>query len=60
LGGRNRYGDRVEERPPLGDGPPASPADVARAARLSALVGAAATVLAAGGALALPGGRRWR
>jgi adenosylcobinamide-phosphate synthase len=60
LGGRNRYGDRVEERPPLGAGPPAGPADVARAARLSTLVGAAATVLAAAGALALPGGRRWR
>jgi adenosylcobinamide-phosphate synthase len=60
LGGRNRYGDRVEQRPRLGAGPPAGPADVARAARLSTLVGAAATVLAAGAALALPGGRRCR
>jgi adenosylcobinamide-phosphate synthase len=60
LGGRNRYGEWVEERPPLGAGPPAGPADVARAARLSALVGAAATILAAAGALALPGGRSRR
>jgi len=55
LGGRNRYGERVEERPVLGAGSAAraTPADVARAARLSALVGAAATGLAAAGALAL-------
>ena len=53
LGGRNRYGERVEDRPVLGAGPPAGPADVVRAARLSALVGAAATGLAAAGALAL-------
>jgi adenosylcobinamide-phosphate synthase len=52
LGGRNRYGERVEERPALGAGPPAGPADVARAARLSSLVGVAATGLAAAGALA--------
>jgi adenosylcobinamide-phosphate synthase len=58
LGGRNRYGELVEDRPPLGAGPPAGPADVARAARLGALVGAAATALAAGGALALDRGRR--
>jgi adenosylcobinamide-phosphate synthase len=55
LGGRNRYGDRVEHRPILGAGPPAGPAEVLRAARLSALVGAAATALAATAALALPG-----
>jgi adenosylcobinamide-phosphate synthase len=53
LGGRIRYGERVEDRPVLGAGPPAGPGDVARAARLSALVGAAATGLAAAGALAL-------
>src|SRR5262249_41107178 len=34
LGGRNAYGDRVELRPALGDGPPPAPADVARAVRL--------------------------
>jgi len=56
LGGRNRYGERVEDRPVLGAGPPAGPDDVVRAARLSALVGAAATGLAAAGALALRAG----
>ncbi len=45
LGGRNRYGDRVEERPALGDGPPPGPQDVEQAVHLSLLVGAAATVL---------------
>jgi adenosylcobinamide-phosphate synthase len=58
LGGRNRYGELVEERSSLGAGPRAGPADVARAARLSTLVGAAATVLAAAGAVALPTWRR--
>jgi len=65
LGGRNRYGERVEERPSLGTGPPPGPQDVVGAVRLSALVGAAATGLAAGGAWVLgaalgrvPGARR--
>ena len=31
LGGRNRYGERVEDRPLLGTGPPAGPRDVERA-----------------------------
>jgi len=31
LGGRNRYGERTEDRPPLGDGPPPGPADIERA-----------------------------
>jgi adenosylcobinamide-phosphate synthase len=35
LGGENRYGDRVELRPPLGTGRPAEPADIARAVTLS-------------------------
>jgi adenosylcobinamide-phosphate synthase len=43
LGGRNRYGARVEDRPALGDGPPPGAADVARAVRLSRAVVAAAT-----------------
>jgi adenosylcobinamide-phosphate synthase len=47
LGGRTVYPHGVEERPRLGDGPPPTPADLARAARLSRLVGAAAAVLAA-------------
>jgi adenosylcobinamide-phosphate synthase len=42
LGGRNRYGDRVEERPALGEGLPPGPDDVDRAVRLSGRVGAAA------------------
>jgi len=41
LGGRNRYGERVEERPTLGDGPAPGPDDVDRAVRLSLRVGAA-------------------
>ena len=35
LGGENRYGDRVELRPTLGDGRPAEPTDIAHAVRLS-------------------------
>lgn len=35
LGGTSRYGERVEERPTLGDGKPASPADIAAARRLA-------------------------
>jgi adenosylcobinamide-phosphate synthase len=46
LGGRLAYGGRVEERPLLGDGPAPTTADIARAARLSAAVGAAAGALA--------------
>jgi adenosylcobinamide-phosphate synthase len=47
LGGVNRYGDTVEDRGELGDGPPPVVADIARVARLSRLAGVAATVLAA-------------
>jgi adenosylcobinamide-phosphate synthase len=35
LGGVNRYGDRVEERPVLGVGRPAEPGDIAAAVRLA-------------------------
>jgi adenosylcobinamide-phosphate synthase len=35
LGGENRYADRVELRPMLGDGRPAEPTDIAHAVRLS-------------------------
>ncbi len=35
LGGTNRYGDRVEERPPLGDGKPPGVDDIDRAVALS-------------------------
>jgi adenosylcobinamide-phosphate synthase len=56
LGGRNVYHGRVEERPVLGDGKPPEAADIRRAARLSAAVGAAALALAVGHAVAAP----WR
>ena len=35
LGGRNQYGERFEDRPPLGDGRPAAARDIDRATRLS-------------------------
>jgi adenosylcobinamide-phosphate synthase len=35
LGGRNRYGDRVEERVPVGFGRPARPSDINESIRLS-------------------------
>jgi adenosylcobinamide-phosphate synthase len=47
LGGRNHYGDRVEERPALGGGPLPSPDDVERTVRLSLLVGAATAAVVA-------------
>jgi adenosylcobinamide-phosphate synthase len=47
LGGTNRYGGRVEQRPTLGDGAAPGPDDVDRAVRLSLLVGSAAAMLAA-------------
>jgi adenosylcobinamide-phosphate synthase len=57
LGGRTVYRHGVEERPRLGAGPPPAPGDLARAARLSRLVGCAAAVLAAGAAAAADGRR---
>jgi adenosylcobinamide-phosphate synthase len=53
LGGPNVYDGRVEERPRLGDGPPAGPGDLVRAARLSTLVGAASALVLAGVARAV-------
>jgi cobalamin biosynthesis protein CobD/CbiB len=47
LGGRNHYGDRVEERPALGGGPLPTPDDVERAVLLSLLVGAATAAVVA-------------
>ena len=46
LGGRNRYGDQVEQRPTLGSGAAPGPDDVDRAVRLSLLVGLAAALAA--------------
>ncbi len=45
LGGESRYGDRVELRPPLGDGRPAERRDIRRASQLSRDV----TLVLAGG-----------
>lgn len=39
LGGTNRYGDRVEHRPPMGDGRPVTPGDIPRASALARRVG---------------------
>lgn len=50
LGGTNRYGDRIEHRGTLGDGPGPGTRDLRRAVRLSRLVGVVA--LAAGAAVA--------
>jgi adenosylcobinamide-phosphate synthase len=47
LGGRNVYGERVEERPTLGDGRPPVLDDIPRAVRLSRTVWTAAAALAA-------------
>ncbi|MEX2659042.1 MAG: adenosylcobinamide-phosphate synthase CbiB [Acidimicrobiales bacterium] len=55
LGGTVRYGDRVEQRPHLGDGAPAGPADIALAVRLTNEVTVALAALAC-----LPTVRRWR
>lgn len=46
LGGPVAYGQRVEQRPRLGDGPPPEVADIARATRLSTAVTVAAGALA--------------
>src|SRR5213075_1420027 len=57
LGGRNIYAGRVEDRPRLGDGPAPAAGDIHRAARLSAVIGAAALALTAGHPLATPARR---
>lgn len=44
LGGVNTYDGRVEERPGMGDGKPASPADILRAIDLARRVGIAAAL----------------
>ncbi len=57
LGGSNSYGGRVEDRGPLGQGPPPGAGDLRRAVRLSRLVGLAA--LATGFGLAAAGRPRF-
>ncbi len=54
LGGVNRYRGRVEDRGTLGSGPPPDVPDIVRVTQLSALVSAAATVVAAALAARLP------
>ncbi|QBX56930.1 cobalamin biosynthesis protein [Nocardioides seonyuensis] len=61
LGGTNRYGERVEHRPTMGDGLPPAPGDIPRATDLATRVGAAAAAVTA--VLAAVIGRpswRWR
>ena len=57
LGGVNRYGERIEDRHTLGDGPPPTPADIGRSVRLARNVGIGALVIAA---VIAPGTRRGR
>ncbi|MEY9210749.1 cobalamin biosynthesis protein [Thermobifida halotolerans] len=47
LGGRNVYGERVEERPRLGDGRPPEVGDIRRAVRLTRAVTTGAALLSA-------------
>ena len=47
LGGRNRYGDRIEGRPHLGDDRAPRTADIPRAVRISQWVWLSGAVLAA-------------
>lgn len=47
LGGTNVYGSRIERRPTLGDGRPATTDDIARAVRLADAVGLAAAGVSA-------------
>ena len=66
LGGTNRYGDRVEDRPELGEGRHPEVADIRRAVALARAVDAGAAAVAASAAAlpalpalrAFPGGRR--
>ena len=53
LGGVNTYRDSVEDRGTLGAGPAPDPSDIDRAIRLSAVIGAGATALAGGLAVAV-------
>lgn len=58
LGGRNVYGDLVEDRGTLGSGRTATVADIPRVVRLARWVGLAGVSLAAGAATAAPHRRR--
>lgn len=54
LGGRNRYGTLVEDRPRIGDGPAPTPDDVDAAVRLAGAVGLAAACTSVVVALLVP------
>jgi adenosylcobinamide-phosphate synthase len=58
LGGRNVYGDRVEDRGVLGDGPRPRPADIPRAVRLSRAVSLGGLAVAAAISIGLSRRRR--
>lgn len=58
LGGPLRYGDRLEDRPVLGDGTRPQAADVTRAVQLAARTELA--LIGTLGILGLAGSRRWR
>jgi adenosylcobinamide-phosphate synthase len=59
LGGTNRYGEQVEQRALLGDGPPPGPADIDRACHLSRdVAGALAAALGVIGMLGMVRRRR--
>jgi adenosylcobinamide-phosphate synthase len=60
LGGRNRYGDRVEDRPRLGAGPAAGRRDIGEAVRLSRDCTAALAGLLLIGSLVTAGSSRRR
>ncbi|WP_028648129.1 cobalamin biosynthesis protein [Nocardiopsis sp. CNT312] len=57
LGGTNRYGDRTEHRPVMGEGRQAAPADIGRATALARRVGLGAVCTAAAVAAMVPGRR---
>lgn len=52
LGGVNTYGDTVEDRGTLGEGPAATPTDIRRAVRLATAVGIGALSMSVLGAIA--------
>lgn len=59
LGGANRYGDRVERRPTMGDGPLPASGDIPRATELATYVGTLAA-LASGVLAVVIRHRSWR
>lgn len=58
LGGTNRYGERIEHRPTMGDGPVPVPADIPRSTALATRVGAVTAVATAAFALVRRAARR--